>query len=284
VRRKESFVSFRKIFAIFAVAGAVGLHEPKNQTNPMILKEKVIFNWSGGKDSALCLHKIMQDQRYEVMGLLTTVSRHYQRVSMHGIRVELLDLQAERIGLPLLKVQIPEMPSMEVYDKTMSAVLKDLTGQGIAASVFGDIFLEDLRKYREDKLAELDLKGIFPLWKIPTAKLAREFIDSGFKAITTCVNDKYLDKSFAGRIIDNDFLRDLPGNVDPCGENGEYHSFVFDAPFFSVPIRFSTGEIIHRKFTSTEEKEKPATGRDITGNADSPFDNGFWYCDLLLPH
>jgi uncharacterized protein (TIGR00290 family) len=247
----------------------------------MILKEKVIFNWSGGKDSALCLHKIMQDQRYEVMGLLTTISRQYQRVSMHGIRVELMDLQAERIGLPLLKVQIPEMPSMEVYDNTMAAVLQDLKGQGITASVFGDIFLEDLRKYREDKLAEVDLKGVFPLWKIPTAKLVREFIDSGFKAITTCVNDKYLDKRFAGRIIDNDFLSDLPGNVDPCGENGEYHSFVFDAPFFSEPIQFSTGEIIHRKFTSTEKKEKPATDPDITGNADSPFDNGFWYCDLL---
>jgi len=129
----------------------------------------------------------------------------------------------------------------------MAAVLMDLKGKGVTASVFGDIFLEDLRKYREDKLAELNLKGVFPLWKIPTDKLIREFIDSGFKAITTCVNDKYLDKSFVGRIIDDDFLNDLPDGVDPCGENGEYHSFVFDAPFFSKPIEIEKGETMKLK-------------------------------------
>jgi uncharacterized protein (TIGR00290 family) len=200
---------------------------------------------------------------------------------MHGVRVELLDIQAGRIGLPLLKILIPEMPSMEVYDNTMAAALMDLKNKGANASVFGDIFLEDLRKYREDKLAEVNLKGVFPLWKISTKKLIREFIDSGFKAITTCVNDKYLDKSFVGRIIDDDFLHDLPDNVDPCGENGEYHSFVFDAPFFSKPIEFEKGEIVYRKYTASEPADQSTVDSDTSNIADSPFDNRFWYCDLL---
>jgi len=247
----------------------------------MHFKEKAIFNWSGGKDSAFCLNKVLQDQRYEITCLLTTISQPYQRISMHGVRVDLLDIQAKRIGLPLLKIQIPEMPAMEVYDITMKAALIDLKGKGVTASVFGDIFLEDLRKYREDKLAELNLTGVFPLWKIPTDKILREFIDSGFKAITTCVNDKYLDKSFVGRIIDDDFLHDLPDNVDPCGENGEYHSFVFDAPFFSNPIQFKKGEIVYRKYEASVQEEQSAVDSNVVNNADSPFDNGFWYCDLL---
>jgi uncharacterized protein (TIGR00290 family) len=238
-------------------------------------KEKAIFNWSGGKDSALCLHKILQEQRYEVMCLLTTISQPYHRISMHGVRAELLDIQAKRIGIPLIKVQIPEMPTMEVYDNTMAAALLDLKRKGASASVFGDIFLEDLRKYREDKLAELALTGVFLLWKIPTSKLIREFIDSGFKAITTSVNDKYLDRSFVGRIIDDAFLKDLPVNVDPCGENGEYHSFVFDASFFSRPVEFEKGEIVYKKYSAPAQENQSI-------NADDPFDNGFWYCDLQV--
>jgi uncharacterized protein (TIGR00290 family) len=247
----------------------------------MNLKEKVIFNWSGGKDSAFCLHKILQEQQYEVICLLTTISQPYQRISMHGVRVELLDIQAERIGLPLLKIQIPEMPTMEVYDNTMAAVLTDLKNKGVTASIFGDIFLEDLRKYREEKLAEVNLKGVFPLWNIPTRQLIREFIDSGFKAVTTCVNDKYLDKSFVGRIIDDDFLNDLPDGVDACGENGEYHSFVYDAPIFSKPIEFKKGEIVYRKYSTSEPDDLSTVDSGTTRNTDSPFDNGFWYCDLL---
>jgi len=200
---------------------------------------------------------------------------------MHGVRVELLEAQAERLGLPLFKIQIPEMPTMEVYDNTMTAALLDLKNKGVTASVFGDIFLEDLRKYREDKLAELNLTGVFPLWKIPTDKLIREFIDSGFKAITTCVNDKYLDKSFVGRLIDDDFLNDLPDGVDPCGENGEYHSFVFDAPFFSKPIEFEKGEIVYRKYTASEQEKQSTVDSNVTDSTDNPFDSGFWYCDLL---
>jgi uncharacterized protein (TIGR00290 family) len=170
---------------------------------------------------------------------------------------------------------------MEVYDNTMAAALMDLKHQGVTTSIFGDIFLEDLRKYREEKLAELNLTGVFPLWNIPTRKLIREFIDSGFKAVTTCVNDKYLDRSFVGRIIDDEFLNDLPDGVDPCGENGEYHSFVFDAPFFSKPIPFEKGEIVYRKYSASEPDNQSSVDSDTTKNADSQFDNGFWYCDLL---
>lgn len=247
----------------------------------MRVKEKAIFNWSGGKDSAFCLNKVLQDQRYEIMCLLTTISQPYQRISMHGVRVELLEAQAERIGLPLLKIPIPEMPTMETYDKTMETALMELKVKGVTASIFGDIFLEDLRKYREDRLAELNLKGVFPLWNIPTDTLIREFIDSGFKAITTCVNDKYLDKSFVGRIINDDFLNDLPDGVDPCGENGEYHSFVFDAPFFSSPIPFEKGEIVYRKYTGSATIDQSNADSNDTDKAGSPFDNGFWYCDIL---
>src|SRR6476619_26717 len=157
------------------------------------------------------------------MCLLTSVNQQYQRISMHGVRVELLRMQAESIGLPLIKLEMPEMPTMEVYEKIMEVALKDLKSEGATDSIFGDIFLEDLRKYREDKLKMLDLKGVFPLWKISTTQLIHEFIDSGFKTIITCVNEKYLNKSFAGRMIDKDFLNDLPPGVDPCGENGEFH-------------------------------------------------------------
>ena len=247
------------------------------------MKEKIIFNWSSGKDSAFCLYKILQTQEYDVLCLLTSVNEHYQRISMHGVRVELLEAQAESIGLPLIKVQIPEIPTMEIYEKIMTTTLVDLKEKGATASVFGDIFLDDLRKYRENKLSELNLKGVFPLWKIPTDKLIREFIDLGFKTIITCVNEKYLDKSFAGRVIDNDFLNDLPDNVDPCGENGEFHTFVFDGPLFKKPIPFEKGEIVYRKYVATKQKDNSTYDCDTDKNSlDDPFNSGFWYCDLLL--
>lgn len=247
------------------------------------MKEKLIFNWSGGKDSALALYKILQTKQYNIICLLTSISEQYQRISMHGVRVELLDMQAQSIGLPLQKIQIPEMPSMEIYEKLMTKLLTNLKAKGATACIYGDIFLEDLRIYRENKLAELNLKAVFPLWKIPTDTLIREFIDTGFKAITTCVNDKYLDKSFAGRIIDNDFLKDLPGNVDPCGENGEFHSFVFDGPIFKEPVPFEKGEIVYKKYTPPKQKDNFTDDADSSNkhNTDSPFDNGFWYCDLF---
>ena len=244
------------------------------------MKEKVIFNWSGGKDSALCLHKIQQEYQYDIICLLTGISEPYKRISMHGVREDLLDMQAESTGLSLQKIRFSGTPGMETYEKVMTTALSDLISKGATASVFGDIFLEDLRQYRENKLSELNLKGVFPLWKIPTGKLIREFIDTGFKAIITCVNKKYLDKSFAGRIIDNDFLRDLPPGVDPCGENGEFHTFVFDGPLFKKPVPFEKGEIISRKYAPAGQSgstDHSDTGKDQP----DPFDNEFWYCDLL---
>lgn len=237
------------------------------------MKEKVIFNWSGGKDSSLCLYKILKEKKYEIVCLLTSVSEPFQRVSMHGVRVDLLEIQAKNIGLPLEKLYIPEMPDMKIYEEAMIAKLENLKAKGATACVFGDIFLEDLREYRENQLSKLNLKGIFPLWKIESKKLIQEFIDCGFKAITTCINEKDLDKSFVGRIIDNDFLKDLPSYVDPCGENGEFHSFVFDGPIFMSPVTFEKGEIVYKKYNAPKKAE--------TGDDKNPFDNGFWYCDLL---
>lgn len=242
------------------------------------MTEKIIFNWSGGKDSALCLYKILQTQQYDVKCLLTSINEQYRRISMHGVRVDLLDAQADSIGLPLIKMQIPEMPTMENYENVMRTTLTNLKSNGATACIFGDIFLEDLRTYRETKLAELNLKGLFPLWKIPTDKLVREFLDLGFKTIITCVNEMYLDKSFTGRVIDNDFLNDLPDNVDPCGENGEFHTFVFDGPIFKEPIPFDKGEVVYRKYSAPKQNDS-STDKKITDNS---FDNGFWYCDLLL--
>ncbi|MBE0392917.1 diphthine--ammonia ligase [Flavobacterium sp. PL002] len=243
------------------------------------MKKKALFNWSSGKDSALALYKTLQNPEIEICTLLTSVNEQFQRISMHGVRVELLQQQAKSIGLPLEIMQIPEMPTMEVYETVMSNTLSKLKQQGITHSIFGDIFLEDLRKYREDKLTTLDFEGIFPLWKIPTHDIIQEFISLGFKTIVVCVNERYLDKSFVGRIIDQEFLNDLPENVDVCGENGEFHTFTFDGPLFSYPINFEIGEIVYRKYEKPEKEDSSDTACDTS--ATDAFDYGFWYCDLL---
>ncbi|MFB9080535.1 diphthine--ammonia ligase [Flavobacterium procerum] len=241
--------------------------------------KKAIFNWSSGKDSALALYKIQQNPDYKIEYLLTSVNQKYQRISMHGIRTELLEAQAQSIGLPLRIMEIPEMPSMEVYEDVMNKTLSDLKNQGINYAVFGDIFLEDLRKYREEQLAKIGFEGIFTLWKIPTKELIEEFISLKFKTIVVCVNERYLDKSFVGRIIDQDFLNDLPENVDVCGENGEFHTFTFDGPLFSKPIDFEIGETVYRKYEKPKNVE--STNKACDTNAESAFDFGFWYCDLI---
>ncbi len=241
------------------------------------MKEKAIFNWSGGKDSALCLYKLLQTQQYDIVALLTSVNQQHQRISMHGVRVELLDKQAESIGLPCVKMFMTENPSMQDYENTMRSTMQQFIDQNVTTSVFGDIFLEDLRIYREEKLKEASMKGVFPLWKIPTKDLIREFIDLGFKTITTCVNEKYLDRSFVGRVIDHDFLNDLPDNVDPCGENGEFHTFVYDGPIFEHPILFEKGEIVYKKYESPKNEESNVCGT----TQEKPYDFGFWYCDLI---
>ena len=240
------------------------------------MKKKAIFNWSSGKDSALTLYKIIQENEYEIETLLTSVNSQYQRISMHGVRIELLEKQAELIGLPLTKMMIPEMPTMEIYDEVMRKTLLEFKEKGIAYSIFGDIFLEDLRKYREDKLALANFKGVFPLWKKDTKALIQEFLELGFKTIIVCVNEKYLGKDFVGRVIDENFINDLPPNVDPCGENGEFHTFTFDGPIFSKPVPFKLGEIVYRKYEPTN-----SSSNDVCKTEDSPYTYGFWYYDLI---
>ncbi|EAZ81002.1 Dph6-related ATP pyrophosphatase [Algoriphagus machipongonensis] len=243
-------------------------------------KQKAIFNWSGGKDSALALYKTQQADNFEILSLLTSISQKHQRISMHGVRKELLLLQSESIGLPATEMMIPDVPTMENYENAMRMALTPLINQGAEVSIFGDIFLEDLREYREQKLSEVGLKGEFPLWKQPTGELIKEFIDLGFKTITTCVNEKYLDQSFAGRVIDEDFLKDLPKNVDPCGENGEFHTFVFDGPIFSKPIPFEIGETVYRKYEAPKKEDSNDCFQDDHKKED-PYAFGFWYTDLI---
>ncbi|WP_242583383.1 Dph6-related ATP pyrophosphatase [Hymenobacter telluris] len=236
-----------------------------------------LMNWSGGKDSALALYHALRNPRFHVTDLLTSVNAHFQRVSMHGVRLELLAQQAQRIGLPLTKLELPEMPGMEDYERTMRATLAPLQAKGIRHSIFGDIFLEDLRQYREQQLASIGMEAVFPLWQRPSADLLREYLDLGFKAVVVCVNDKFLDASFCGRLLDADFLRDLPPGVDACGENGEYHSFVFDAPYFTSPIPFEYGEKVRRTYQPPANRQASCQQED----APDPYAAGFWYCDLL---
>ncbi len=207
-----------------------------------IKKQKIILSWSGGKDSALALYRLLKSDKYEVVGLLTTVTEEYNRISMHGVRNELLDRQAELIGLPIHKVMIPKICNNLDYETRMKALLEKLIPIGITAVAFGDIFLEDLKKYREEKLREVNLKAIFPLWLDDTKQLVTEFIDKGFNAIISCVDTIKLSASFAGQHLTQKFLDELPDDVDPCGENGEFHSFVTSAPYFKDNINITVGE------------------------------------------
>ena len=248
-------------------------------TNKTFMK-KAILNWSGGKDSSLSLYRLLHAREYDIQYLLTSVNHQFQRISMHGVRVALLEEQAESIGIPLRKLMVPEMPSMEIYDQMMAKTLREFKTEGIEHAIFGDIFLEDLKKYREEQLAKVDMKGVFPIWRESTSQLIEDFIGLGFKAILVCINEKYLDKSFAGRLIDKHFLSDLPKNVDPCGEKGEYHSFVYDGPIFHTPIKFHAGEIVYRNYKPVDNN--PHLSNNICPSSNTPnFDTGFWYCDLL---
>jgi uncharacterized protein (TIGR00290 family) len=210
------------------------------------MAEKVLLAWSGGKDSAITLYEIQRIPEYQVVSLLTTLTAGYDRVSMHGIRRALLERQAESLSLPLYEVFISKEANNEEYASKMQVALTDFNKAGVSSVVFGDIHLEDVRKYREDNLYKAGMKAIFPIWGRDTAELSRSFIDLGFKAIVTCVDSKVLDKTFAGRIIDESFMAQLPANVDPCGENGEFHSFVFDGPVFNRRIQYTVGQIVLR--------------------------------------
>lgn len=240
------------------------------------MAHKSFFNWSGGKDSSLALYHILKDKNYSVEKLLTNISGTYNRISMHGVREELLERQAGAMGIPLQKMILPEQPSMQEYENHMMQTMHELQQQHFTHSVFGDIFLEDLKIYRERQLARVEMTAVFPVWKRDTTELIHEFIELGFKTIVVCVNEKYLDKSFCGRIIDKNFIKDLPANVDVCGENGEFHTFVFDGPIFKKPISFSKGEIVHRKYVAPKDEKDNCFQQGVAAE-----EYGFYFCDLL---
>lgn len=228
-------------------------------------KKVSLFNWSGGKDSCLALHHVLAEEVFEVRCLLTTVNEAFNRVSMHGVREALLISQAESIGIPLYQIRLSEAPTMEAYEESMKRHLEVLQAKGVEYSIFGDIFLEDLRAYRENKLAELGIKGVFPLWKRDTKALIQEFISLGYRTIVVCAQQGLED--FCGRVIDEHFIADLPEGIDLCGENGEFHTFVFDGPIFSLPIAFSLGEKVYKEFPKPNGEEGASTG--------------YWYIDLI---
>lgn len=234
------------------------------------MKSKALFNWSSGKDSALALYKILKEDQFEVTSLLTSINKEFQRISMHGVHVSLLEKQAESLGFPLIKMELPKEPSMEEYRDLMTKTMNTIKSQGVTHSIFGDIFLEDLRKYREEQLQSIGMEAVFPLWKNDTTELIHEFLHLGFKTIVTCVNETYLDKSFAGRIIDKNFIKDLPKNVDPCGENGEFHTFTFDGPIFKTPIDFEIGETVKKTYPKPKSDDQEENGEYV-----------FWFCDLI---
>ena len=208
--------------------------------------EKIILGWSGGKDSTLALHEILKKKEYQVVSLLTTVTQDYDRISLHGVRRSLVEQQAESIGIPLYKVFIPKDCSNEIYAEKMTQALNKFRRDGIETMAFGDIFLEGIRQYREDNLAGVKMKGLFPLWGRNTAELIGYFLELGFKSVVSCIDTKVLDEKFLGRRIDQDFISRLPAGIDPCGENGEFHSFVYDGPIFNRRIGYSLGESVLR--------------------------------------
>jgi uncharacterized protein (TIGR00290 family) len=214
-----------------------------------------LMSWSGGKDSCLALYEIQKAQDYRVAALLTTITRDYNRISMHGVRRALLEQQAASLGLPLHEVFITKDATNEEYETRMEEVFSAYREQGIDLVVFGDLFLEEIRDYRDQFLAKHNMYGLYPVWLRDTTEFIKEFIALGFKAVITCVDGRVLDPSFAGMMIDENFLAALPSHVDPCGENGEFHTFVFDGPIFKEPVRFTVGERVAR--------------------------DSFWFCDLL---
>lgn len=224
---------------------------------------KTYFNWSSGKDSALALQRLLQNPLYSVEYLLTTIHKPYQRVTMHGVRVELLLKQWESIGIAGGMIELPENPTNADYETLMVQKIIQLKHAGFQCAAFGDIFLEDLRQYRERLLQAVNISAVFPIWQKNSQRLADELIDGGFKAIVVCINADLMDKSFVGRVFDRDFVNNLPQGIDPCGENGEFHTFCFDAPFFKHPVEFSVGETVLKEYRNSKTRSQ------------------FWFCDLL---
>ena len=213
---------------------------------PSSTRKKVICAWSGGKDGAMALHELLHEASYEITTLLTVITEEYSRVSMHGVRSSLMDAQASSLGIPLEKIYITRDSGQAGYEECMRRSLIHHKERGVEAVVFGDIFLADLRRYREDRLRETGMEAIFPLWGRDTRRLASSFIERGFRAVITCVDSTALDRSFAGIQFDRRCVDALPAGVDPCGENGEFHSFVYDGPPFKKPVAYTAGETVLR--------------------------------------
>ena len=235
-------------------------------------KTRAVFCWSGGKDSSLALYRVLQSGDWDIRYLLTTLNGHHRRISMHGVQEALLDTQASAIGIPQMKVFTYEASNSE-YEQQMEKALLQAKAEGIAHVIFGDIFLEDLRVYREQQLERVGMKAVFPLWKQDTRELLADFLKLGFKTITCCVNDAYLNQTQVGKIIDTDFIDQLPLAVDPCGENGEFHTFCFDGPLFTHPVSFTIAEKIYQPLVMKEG--------DCPVSDDGQQTKGFWYCELL---
>ena len=210
------------------------------------MKRRILMSWSSGKDSAWALYKLQQDPEIDIDGLFCTVNIEFNRVAMHAVRVELLQQQAKFIGLPLKIIEIPYPCSNDLYEEIMAQFVEDAKKTNIEHFAFGDLYLEDVRNYREEKLNGSGIKPIFPIWGIPTDQLSRQMIRSGIKAVITCVDPKQIPEEFIGREYDDSFLNDLPEGVDPCGEKGEFHSFVFDGPMFKKHMEISLGNVVHR--------------------------------------
>jgi uncharacterized protein (TIGR00290 family) len=231
------------------------------------MKKKAALFWSGGKDSAFALHNIQINYpEMEVMCLITTLNQDYKRISMHGIREELLDKQAEAVGISLQKMWVTNDPTNITYERELNRILSQLKDSGIENIVFGDIFLEDLKQYRDNILQKHGLTGIYPLWKKESVQLIYDFISSGFRALTCCISNNYLDKTWLGKEINEAFILDLPSTVNPCGENGEFHTFCFDGPIFSSGIRFNLGDELFKPLSIQTTGIKK--------------DEGFWYVDI----
>jgi uncharacterized protein (TIGR00290 family) len=212
----------------------------------MLGRESVILSWSGGKDSCMAAYQLLASQKYEIASLLTTVTEGYDRISMHGVRRSLLEQQADSLGVPLHQIMIPKDCPNQIYEARMREALEHFKARGITKVAFGDLFLQEVKQYRDERLALAGMTGLYPIWMRDTGELVSTFIDLGFRAILCCVDTQAIDASFAGREIDQALLRDLPDSADPCGENGEYHSFVYAGPIFKRPIPCRAGERVLR--------------------------------------
>ena len=231
------------------------------------MKEKLYLNWSSGKDAALALYLLKKNNEYEPDLLLTTINKVNDRVSMHGLHKSLLQAQAEAIGLPLEILELPERPEMNTYNQLMQQQMNKLKLKGYKHTAFGDIFLEDLRTYREEQLNKVDIKAHFPLWKKDTKALMREFLELGFKAVVVSANAKWFDQAVFGQTITQEWVDSLPEEVDACGENGEFHTFCFDGPIFNKPLSIKPGKTVKKSYPDPSENNKFID---------------FWFGDLLL--